>query len=96
MTGSWGREAKPRSGWERRSRALGGGDRQANREMGLPDAWRPQQHDIFPALQEAQGVEAIDLLALERGLKADVEVGERLPSTSATHFTTTASSVRTT
>jgi len=37
--------------------------------MRLPDAGRSQEDDILLPLEEAQGVETLKLLALDRGLK---------------------------
>src|SRR6266566_4680272 len=57
---------------------LGGGDREADREVGLPHTGRPEEDDVFFALDEAERVQAVELLAFDRRLEAEVEVGERL------------------
>ncbi len=58
--------------------ALGRGDGQADGQMSLPDARRAEEDHVLPALQEAELVEARDLLPLDRGLKGEVEVFEGL------------------
>src|SRR6266568_8993928 len=58
--------------------ALGTRDREADRQVRLADARRPEEDHVFLALNEAERVEAVDLLALERGLEGEVEVDERL------------------
>ena len=60
------------------SAALGGRDREADREMGLADTRRTEEHDVLVPLDEAELVQALDLLAVHRGLEGEVEVGERL------------------
>ena len=57
---------------------LGCRDRETQREVRLPDARRSKQHHILLALDEAERVETLDLLAFDAGLKAEVEIGERL------------------
>ncbi len=48
--------------------------------MCLADArWAEEDH-VFLALQEAELVERVDLISLDRGLEAEVEVFERLDS----------------
>ena len=54
--------------------ALGGSDGEADREMRLTDTWRAEEDDVLLALQEAELVERVDLLALDGGLEAEVEV----------------------
>ena len=58
--------------------ALGRGDGQTDRQMCLADAGRAEEHDVLLALQEAELVKRVDLLPLDRGLEAEVEVRERL------------------
>ena len=58
--------------------ALRGGDREADRQVRLADARRPEEDDILAALDEAELVQTFDLLATERRLKRKVEVAELL------------------
>ncbi len=58
--------------------ALGRVDGEADGEVGLADAGWAEEDDVFLALDEAELVEALNLLMLDRGLEAEVEVGERL------------------
>ena len=58
--------------------ALGRGDGQTDRQMCLADAGRAKEDDVLLALQEAELVKRVDLLPLDRGLEAEVEVRERL------------------
>jgi hypothetical protein len=44
--------------------------------MGRAHAGRTEEDHILPALQEAQRVQTLELLALERGLKAEIKIGE--------------------
>jgi len=44
----------------------------------LRPTWGAEEDDVFPALDEAEGVQAVDLLALKRGLEGEVEVGRGL------------------
>ena len=60
------------------SAALGGGDGQADGQVGLADAGRAEEDDVLLALNEAELVQRVDLLALDVGLEAEVEVRERL------------------
>jgi len=46
--------------------------------MRLTDARRPEEDDILLALEELQGVQALELVALDRRLKREVEVVECL------------------
>ena len=46
--------------------------------MRLADARRAEEDHVLLTLQEAELVERVDLLALDRGLEAEVEVVERL------------------
>ena len=46
--------------------------------MRLADAGRAEEDDVLLPLQEPEFVERVDLLALDRGLEAEVEVRERL------------------
>src|SRR5690606_13536635 len=57
---------------------LCGSDREADRKMGFADARRSEQDDVLPALEEAEFVERLDLLSLDRRLKCEVEVLEGL------------------
>src|SRR5690606_15752082 len=54
--------------------ALSGGDREADRQMCFPDARRSEQDHVLPALDEAELVQALDLLAADRGLEGEVEL----------------------
>ena len=54
--------------------ALGSSDRQVR----LSHAGRAEEDDVLLALQKAQFVERVDLLALDRGLEGEVEAPERL------------------
>ena len=56
--------------------ALGGGDRQADREMRFADARRTEEDDVFAALDEAELVEALHLLTSERWLKGKIKFGQ--------------------
>ena len=58
--------------------ALSRSDGQADRQMCLADAWRAEEDHVLLARQEAELVEVVDLLALDRGLEREVEVLERL------------------
>src|SRR5690348_11459757 len=58
--------------------ALRRGHRETQREVCFPHAGRSEQDDIFFSLDEAQGVETLDLLALEARLKREIEIRERL------------------
>jgi hypothetical protein len=53
---------------------LGGGDGEADGEVRLPDPGRAEEDDVLLALDEAELVEAVDLLPLDGGLEAEVEV----------------------
>jgi hypothetical protein len=57
---------------------LGRGDGEAHGQVRLPDARRPEEHDILASLDEAQRVEALELVAFDARLEAEVEVRERL------------------
>ena len=57
--------------------ALRGLDGETDREMRLPDTGRTEKDDVFLSLEEAELVERIDLLALDRGLEAEIEVLQR-------------------
>ena len=46
--------------------------------MCFPYAGRAEQDDVFPPIDEAEIVKAVELLALERGLKREIKVGESL------------------
>lgn len=46
--------------------------------MRLADTRRAQQDDVLLALEEAELVQALDLLTLDRRLKGEVEILERL------------------
>src|SRR5262245_55029716 len=58
--------------------ALGGGDGETDRQVGLPDPRRAEEDDILAALDEAELVQTLDLLAAQRRLKGEVEVVELL------------------
>ena len=58
--------------------ALGRGDGEAHGQVGLPDARGPEKDHILPALDKAQRVEALQLVALDARLEAEIEIGERL------------------
>jgi hypothetical protein len=58
--------------------ALGRGDRETQREVGLAHAGWAEQHHVLLALDEAECVQALDLLALHTRLKTEIEIGERL------------------
>src|SRR5690606_13609917 len=58
--------------------ALSCGDREADCQVCLPDArWSEEDH-VLPALDEAELVQALDLLAANRGLEGEVELIQRL------------------
>ena len=59
---------------------LGRRDREADRQVRFPDAWRAEQDHVLAAVQEAELVQALDLLALDAGLEGEVELIERLHS----------------
>ena len=59
---------------------LGRRDREADRQVRFPDAWRAEQDHVLAAVQEAELVQALDLLALDAGLEGKVELIERLHS----------------
>src|ERR1019366_3780161 len=59
--------------------AFRGGNRETDGEMRLAHAGRPEEDDIFMALEKTEGMQAFDLLALDRGLKGEIKIGERLP-----------------
>src|SRR6185503_7220848 len=58
--------------------ALRSSDGEADRQMRLTDTRRAEQYDVLLALDEAELVQALDLLALDRGLEGEVEVGQSL------------------
>ena len=53
-------------------------DGQADGQVRLADAGRAEEDDVFLALDEAELVQALDLLVLDGGLKREVEVLECL------------------
>ena len=59
---------------------LGHRDREADRQVRFPDAWWAEQDHVLAAVQEAELVQALDLLALDAGLEGEVELIERLHS----------------
>jgi hypothetical protein len=63
--------------------ALGRGDGEAHGQVRLPDARRPKEHHILAPLDEAQGMEALELVAFDARLEAEVEVGQGLHSREA-------------
>src|SRR5690606_30847614 len=58
--------------------ALSCGDREADRQVCLADARRSEEDHVLPALDEAELVQALDLLAADRGLEGEVELIQRL------------------
>jgi len=54
------------------------GDRKTDRQMRLTDSGRAEEDDILAALHEAELVEALHLLAAQRGLNGEIEVVELL------------------
>ena len=54
--------------------ALRRGDGETDRQVRLADARRPEEDHILAALDEAELVQALDLLAPQRRLKREVEV----------------------
>src|SRR6476661_7999840 len=46
--------------------------------MGLADAWRPEEDDIFAPLDEAELVQTLHLLTPERRLEGKIKLGEPL------------------
>jgi hypothetical protein len=57
---------------------LDGPDAEGDREMRLPDAGWAEQHDGLGALDEAQAGQFAHLLAVNRGLKVEVELVQAL------------------
>ena len=57
---------------------LGSGDREAQSQVRLSDARGPQEDHVLLALDKAELVQALELLALDRGLEGEVEVAEYL------------------
>ena len=53
---------------------LGGGYRQADSQMSLPDPRRPKQDHVLPPCEEPELVQTIDLLAFDARLKGEVEL----------------------
>ena len=58
--------------------ALRGGDGETDRQVRFADAGRPEEDHILAALDEAELVQALDLLAAQRRLKGEIEVAELL------------------
>ena len=58
---------------------LGGRDRQADRQMRLAHPGRTEQDDVLGTVEESQLVQALDLLTLDAGLEAEVELPQRRP-----------------
>ncbi len=56
--------------------ALRGDDRETDGQMRLADAGGPEEDDILLALEELEGVQALELIALHGRLKGEVEVVE--------------------
>ena len=46
--------------------------------LSLPDAGRTEQDHVLPSVQEAELVQALDLLALDGGLEGEIELVQRL------------------
>src|SRR5438067_13694750 len=57
---------------------LGGGNGQADRQTGLTHPRGTQEDHVLLALDEGELVQALDLLATDRGLKGEVELLQRL------------------
>ena len=53
-------------------------DREAYGQVSLPDPGRTEQDHVLPSVQEAELVQALDLLALDGGLEGEVELVQRL------------------
>ena len=53
-------------------------DGEAGRQMGLTDTGRPEEDNIRAPLDEAELVQAFDLLTTQRGLEGEIEVPELL------------------
>ena len=47
-------------------------------QVGFPDTWRPEQDEVFVVLDEVAETQLLDLLAVDRGLVAEVEAVESL------------------
>src|SRR5579862_9617878 len=60
------------------SAALGCRNGEADRQMRLANPRWTQEHDVLLAIDEAELVQTLDLLALDRGLKGKIEALERL------------------
>src|SRR4029450_3925455 len=58
--------------------ALDGLEAQADRQVGLADARRPEDDKVLPVLDEVTRAQGLDLLLVERGLVAEVEGVESL------------------
>ena len=58
--------------------ALGRGDGEIHGQVRLPDAQGPEKDHILLPLDEAQRVEAFDLVVFDARLEGEVEVGEGL------------------
>src|SRR5579863_2954200 len=57
---------------------LCGGDRQGECQMGFAYAWWSEEDHVLAALDEAQFVQTLDLVTLDRGLEGKVELLESL------------------
>ena len=57
---------------------LGGGDRQADGQVRLADARGAEQDHVLGAVDEAELMQALDLLALDARLEGEVELGQGL------------------
>lgn len=64
--------------------ALGRRDSETDRQMRLADPWRAEEDHVFAALDEAEFVQALDLITVQRRLKRKVEVAELLHGGQAT------------
>ena len=58
--------------------ALRSGDGEADREVRLAHTGRPEEDHILPALDEAEVMQALDLLTPQRGLEGEVEIMQLL------------------
>src|SRR5690606_29499525 len=59
---------------------LSGGNGEADSQVRLADAWRAEKDDVLLALDEAELMKALELLAADTRLEAEVEVGELFDS----------------
>lgn len=57
---------------------MNGAVAERDRQMPFPDAGRPDQQDVRALLDEPQGGEVVDQAPVQRGLRIEVELLERL------------------